>query len=53
VIRDAYGDPGFDSYVLQGVALVLDRYGDEVDDLTLVTRLDKAKGGVKATPPAR
>jgi len=47
VVRDAYGDPGFDSYALQGVALVLDRYGDEVDDLTLVTRLDKAKGGIK------
>ena len=47
IIRDAYGDPGFDSYALQGVALVLDRYGDEVDDLTLVTRLGKAKGGIK------
>jgi len=47
VIRDAYGDPGFDTYAMQGVALVLDRYGDEVDDLTLVTRLDKARGGVK------
>lgn len=47
VIRDAYGDPGFDAYALQGVALVLDRYGDEVDDLTIVTRLDKARGGIK------
>lgn len=47
VIRDAYGDTGFDSYTLQGVALVIDRYGDEVDDLTLVTRLEKARGGVK------
>ena len=47
VLRDAYGDPGFETQALNGVALVLDRYGDEVDDLTIVTRLDKAKGGVK------
>lgn len=47
VIRDAYGDPGFESHALQGVALVLDRYGDEVDDLTIVTRLGRANGGVK------
>lgn len=47
VIRDAYGDPGFESYVLHGVALVLDRYGAEVDDVALIARLGKASGGVK------
>lgn len=47
ILRDAYGDPGFEAHALHGIALVLDRYGSEVDDLTLVTRLGKAMGGVK------
>lgn len=47
VIRDAYGDPGFEAAVIHGIALVIDRYGTEVDDLRLVTRLGKANGGAK------
>lgn len=47
IIRDAYGDPGFEAVVLHGLALVLERYGDEVDDAKFVTRLGKANGGVK------
>lgn len=46
IIRDAYGDPGFTSFVIDGIALVCQRYNGELDDEKAVTRLSSAHGGV-------
>mgnify|MGYP003631296917 CR=1 FL=1 len=46
IVRDAYGDAGFEGLVIQGVALVCERYGDGVDERRLVDRLSVIQGGV-------
>lgn len=46
VIRDAYGDAGLEAIVIDGVALVCQRYSNELQDGVLVARLAKLHGGV-------
>jgi len=48
VARDAFGDTGMESVVLDGLALVVGRYEDRIDDEVLVTRLSKLNGGAPA-----
>lgn len=46
VIRDAYGDSGWEVIVIRGVAMVLQRYPKEIKPDYLVSRLASANGGV-------
>lgn len=48
IIRDAYGDPGLEAAVIDGLGLLATRYNGELDDARLVTRLKSAHGGVNA-----
>jgi len=44
IIRDAYGQPGLEAAVIEGVGLFVQRY--EVDEALTIDRLGKAHGGV-------
>jgi hypothetical protein len=46
VIRDAYGDPGLEAAVIDGIGYLCARYNGELDDTTAVTKLSNAHGGV-------
>ena len=46
VIRDAYGDAGLESVVIDGLSLLCHRYNGELDDARLVARLSGAHAGV-------
>ena len=46
IIRDAYGDPGLEAPVLDGIGLVCARYNGDLDDTKAVARLSSAMGGV-------
>jgi hypothetical protein len=46
IVRDAYGDPGLEAAVLDGVGLVCQRYNGQLDDAEVVVKLAKANGGV-------
>ncbi len=46
LVRDAYGDPGLDAVVLDGIGLLCQRYNGDLNDETVVTRLAGAHGGV-------
>lgn len=47
IIRDAYGDPGFDAHVIAGISLVCNRYNGALDDEQAVQKLGTARGGVR------
>lgn len=47
VIRDAFGDQGFESVIVSGVALFLGRYDGRIDDERLIKKLNATMGGVK------
>jgi hypothetical protein len=46
IIRDAYGTPGFQSPVIDGVGLLCQRYNGDLDDSQAVEALAKMHGGV-------
>jgi hypothetical protein len=46
VIRDAYGDAGFEAGVIEGIGLLCSRYNGQLDDAVVVERLGKARAGV-------
>jgi hypothetical protein len=46
IIRDAYGDPGLESVVLDGIGLLCQRYNGELDEERAVKQLSSASGGV-------
>lgn len=46
IIRDAYGDPGFQAAVIDGLGLLVNRYGSALKDSTAVAKLSTAMGGV-------
>jgi hypothetical protein len=46
IIRDAYGDAGLRSHVIEGIGLVCARYNGDVDDATMVERLGSVHAGV-------
>lgn len=47
IIRDAFGDSGFEAPVINGIGLLVSRYGHDLDVPTAVLRLSKVNGGVK------
>ena len=46
LINETYGDSGFVAMVLEGISLLVDRYGDAIDDEYFCNRLGAYKGGV-------
>lgn len=46
ICRDAYGDPGLDAPVLDGIGLLCQRYEGELDEIRVVEKLATAHGGV-------
>jgi len=46
IVRDAYGDPGLDAAVIDGIGLVCQRYDGELDDALVTAALARAGGGV-------
>jgi hypothetical protein len=48
IARDAYGDPGMEAIVLDGIGLVVGRYEGKLDDKALITKLSRASGGARA-----
>lgn len=46
LVRDAYGDAGLEAAVLNGLAMMVQRYQNELDVAMAVTRLGRAHGGV-------
>jgi len=47
IIRDAYGTPGFDSGVIDGIGMLCGRYNGSLDDVKAIKQLSSAHGGVK------
>lgn len=48
VIKLAYGDPGLEAIVIDGLGLFCHRYNGDIDDGRLVKRLSSTMGGVNA-----
>lgn len=46
IIRDAYGDPGLEAAVIDGIGYLCQRYNGDLDDATAVVKLSTANGGV-------
>jgi len=46
LIRDAYGDPGLEAAVIDGIGLLCQRYNGQLDEDTALEKLSKAYGGV-------
>jgi len=46
IIRDAYGDGGFDAPVMDGIGHLCARYNGELDEKVTIEKLAKAHGGV-------
>lgn len=47
LIRDAYGDAGYEAVVVMGLALFCQRYNGDIDEARAITKLGAAHGGVK------
>jgi hypothetical protein len=53
IIRDAYGDAGFDASIIEGLAVCLHRYNGQIDEAAMIDRLAKTAGGLNGlTQPA-
>jgi hypothetical protein len=46
IIRDAYGDPGMASIVIDGIGHLCQRYNGTLDEKTAVSRLSETRGGL-------
>lgn len=46
IIRDAYGSPGLEAPVIDGISLLCSRYNGELDTAQAVTRLSSVAGGL-------
>lgn len=46
IVRDAFGESGLEGPVLEGIALVCQRYERSLDDATFVQKLSSVHGGV-------
>ena len=46
VVRDSYGNPGYQASVIDGLSLVFQRYGEEIKDERAVEKLSGLQGGV-------
>ena len=47
IIRDAYGEPGLESHVIDGMAHLCQRYNGSLDEQHAKEKLGNARGGVK------
>ena len=47
IIRDAYGDAGFEAQVIDGIGHIAGRYNGQLDDTRAIEKLGNAHGGVK------
>ena len=47
IIRDAYGDAGFEAGVIDGIGHLCKRYNSQLDESIAVQKLGAARGGVK------
>lgn len=47
IIRDAYGDAGFEARVIDGIGHLCQRYNGVLEEKAAIDRLSKAHGGVK------
>jgi hypothetical protein len=45
IVRDAFGDPGLEAPVIDGIGLLCQRYNGELDETTAVEKLAKVNGG--------
>lgn len=48
IIRDAYGTPGLDAPIIDGIGLLCGRYNGEMDTAVAVQRLSSAAGSIAA-----
>lgn len=48
IVRDAYGDPGLEASVIDGISLVCHRYDGQLNDDQAIAALARAAGGVGA-----
>lgn len=48
LIRDAYGTPGFESSIIDGIGLLCGRYNGELEDAVAIAKMQKAHGGPTA-----
>lgn len=46
IVRDAYGDPGLEAAVIDGIGYVCGRYNGDLDETIAVAKLSSAHGGV-------
>ena len=46
LIRDSFGDSGFEAKVIEGISLVCQRYNGAIDELAVVKKLGGMRGGV-------
>lgn len=46
IVLSSYGDSGLDAFIISGVSLVLDRYGEAINTDHLVESLQNMRGGV-------
>ena len=47
IVRDAFGDPGLEAIVLDGIGLLTDRYNGELTDERAIKALSSNRGGLK------
>lgn len=47
IIRDAFGDSGFEAQVIDGIGHLCQRYNGSLDEAVAVARLSETRGGVK------
>lgn len=46
IVRDAYGDPGLEAAVIDGIGMLCQRYNGDLEDARAVARLSSVTGGV-------
>lgn len=46
IIRDAYGTPGFEAPVIDGIGFLCNRYNGDLEDQLAIAKLEKLMGGV-------
>lgn len=47
IVRDAYGDPGLESVIIDGIGLLCGRYNSDLSDERAIKALNSASGGLK------
>lgn len=47
ILKNAYGTVGFDAVLMRGIAKLLARYGDSIDDGFLIEKLGSVHGGAR------